>query len=189
MALVPIGLVTLLCAAAAGCEPLIITDLDEGRLEWAKRLVPRVHTILVSRDDKPHDIAEKVKIHGGSEGIACAMECTGVESSVSTAIYVLSFLYIAKYSQSVRFGGLVFVIGVGHEFQNLPFMHLSVNEIDLKFLYRYSNTWPRAIRLVSAGLIDLKPLVTHRFQLEDSLEAFEVASDITRGSVKVQIFG
>jgi len=92
-------------------------------------------------------------------------------------------------SKSVRFGGLVFVIGVGREFQNLPFMHLSVNEIDLKFLYRYHNTWPKAIRLVSSGLIDLKPLVTHRFQLEDSLDAFEVASDITRGSVKVQIFG
>lgn len=89
----------------------------------------------------------------------------------------------------MRFGGLVFVIGVGHESQKLPFMHLSVNEIDLKFLYRYHDTWPRAIRLVSAGLIDLKPLVTHRFQLEEAVEAFEVASDISRGSIKVQIFG
>jgi L-iditol 2-dehydrogenase len=89
----------------------------------------------------------------------------------------------------VRFGGLVFVIGVGNEFQNLPFMHLSVNEIDLKFLYRYHDTWPKAIRLVSAGLIDLKPLVTHRFQLEDAVEAFQVASDISRGGIKVQIFG
>lgn len=81
------------------------------------------------------------------------------------------------------------MIGVGKEFQNLPFMHLSVNEIDLKFQHRYNNTWPKAIRLVSAGLIDLKPLVTHRFQLEDAVEAFEVASDISRGSIKVQIFG
>jgi L-iditol 2-dehydrogenase len=55
------------------------------------------------------------------------------------------------------------VIGVGNESQNLPFMHLSVNEIDLKFLYRYHDTWPKAIQLASAGLSDLKPLVTHRF--------------------------
>jgi L-iditol 2-dehydrogenase len=41
----------------------------------------------------------------------------------------------------------------------------------------------------SGKLIDLKPLVTHRFQLEDAVEAFEVASDISRGSIKVQIFG
>jgi len=85
----PIGLVTLLCAAAAGCEPLIITDLDQGRLDWATKLVPRVHTVLVSRDDTPNEVAEKIKVHGGSEGIVCAMECTGIESSVSAAIYVL----------------------------------------------------------------------------------------------------
>ena len=83
----------------------------------------------------------------------------------------------------------MFVIGVGTEFQNFPFMHLSVNEIDPKFQYRYHDTWPKAICLVSAGLIDLKPLVTHQFQLEDAVEAFQVASDISRGSIKVQIFG
>ncbi len=40
---------------------------------------------------------------------------------------------------------------------------------------------------MSAGLIDLKPLVTHRFKLEEACEAFEVAADITKGSIKVQI--
>ena len=83
----------------------------------------------------------------------------------------------------------MFVIGVGQEFQKIPFMHLSVNEIDLKFQYRYHNTWPKAIRLVSGGVIDLKALVTHRFKLEDAVEAFEVASDVSKGSIKVQIFG
>jgi hypothetical protein len=37
----------------------------------------------------------------------------------------------------LRFG-VVFVIGVGKDFQNLPLMHCSVNEIDLKFQYRYA---------------------------------------------------
>lgn len=87
----PIGLVTLLCAGAAGCEPLIITDLDEGRLKWAKQLVPRVHTIKVEREDSLRDVAEKIKAFGGDEGVRCALECTGVESSVSTAIYVSPF--------------------------------------------------------------------------------------------------
>lgn len=86
----PIGLVTLLCAAAAGCEPLIITDLDEGRLKYAKKLVPRVHTVKVAKEDTPKDTAAKIKAFDGSEGIRCALECTGAESSVSTAIYVHS---------------------------------------------------------------------------------------------------
>jgi hypothetical protein len=36
------------------------------------------------------------------------------------------------------------MIGAGKEFQNLPFMHLSVNEIDLEFQYQYKNTWPKS---------------------------------------------
>jgi L-iditol 2-dehydrogenase len=84
----------LLCAQAAGCEPIIITDLDKGRLNWAKSLVPRVHVVHVSRSEKPKDIAERIKVFGGDEGIACVMECTGFESSVCAAIYVSPFRHL-----------------------------------------------------------------------------------------------
>ncbi|QRW22763.1 Multicopper oxidase [Rhizoctonia solani] len=63
----------------------------------------------------------------------------------------------------------------------MPFMHLSANEIDVRWQYRYANQYPKAIRLVSAGLLNLKPLVTHRYPLEQGIEAFETANDITRG--------
>lgn len=93
------------------------------------------------------------------------------------------------------------VIGVGKDFINLPFMHLASNEIDLKLLFRYANQYPKAIRLVSGGLINLKPLVTvrpllcrtklmriqHRFALEDAVKAFHIAVDVSKGSIKCQI--
>jgi L-iditol 2-dehydrogenase len=66
-------------------------------------------------------------------------------------------------------------------------MHLSANEIDLRFQYRYHDTYPKAIRLVEEGLIDLKPLVTHRYRLEDGVEAFKTASNPKARAVKVQI--
>jgi L-iditol 2-dehydrogenase len=66
-------------------------------------------------------------------------------------------------------------------------MHLSANEIDLQFQYRYANQYPKALRLVGAGLIDLKPLVTHRFKLEEAVKAFHMAADPTQGAIKVQI--
>lgn len=47
--------------------------------------------------------------------------------------------------------------------------------------------YPKAIRLVSGGLINLKPLVTHRFPLNKATEAFYVASDVKQGAIKVQI--
>lgn len=64
---------------------------------------------------------------------------------------------------------------------------MSAREIDLKFQYRYKDTYPKAIGLVSSRLIDLKNLVTHRFSLEDGVEAFRAASDPSARAIKVQI--
>lgn len=57
----------------------------------------------------------------------------------------------------------------------------------MQFQYRYANQYPKAIRLVSEGLIDLKPLVTHRFPLNEAVDAFQVAADPSQGAIKVQI--
>ena len=92
-----------------------------------------------------------------------------------------------RFYQATRFGGAVFVIGVGKDQQTIPFMHLSANEIDLRFQYRYHDTYPKAITLVSEGLIDLKPLVTHRYSLEQGVDAFKTASNPKARAVKVQI--
>jgi hypothetical protein len=47
--------------------------------------------------------------------------------------------------------------------------------------------YPKAIRLIAGGLINVKPLVTHRFALEDAISAFHVAADPAQGAIKVQI--
>lgn len=171
----PIGLVTLLCARAAGAAPIVITDIDEGRLKFAKELVPSVSTHKVEFSHSPDDFRRLVieKMEGVEPAIA--MECTGVESSINGAI------------QAVKFGGKVFVIGVGKNEMKIPFMRLSTREVDLQFQYRYCNTWPKAIRLVKSGVIDLSKLVTHRFKLEDAVEAFKTAADPKTGAIKVQI--
>ena len=171
----PIGLISLLCAAAAGAEPIVITDIDESRLAYAKECIPRVRTYKVERGVGAEDAAKHIVDLAGGVQPAIALECTGVESSVNSAIY------------SVKFGGKVFVIGVGKPEMQLPFMRLSTQEIDLQFQYRYANTWPRAIRLVESGVVKLEQLVTHRFDLEDAVKAFETAADPKTGAIKVQI--
>jgi L-iditol 2-dehydrogenase len=89
--------------------------------------------------------------------------------------------------QASRFGGSVFIIGVGKSFQTIPFMHASFREIDIRFQFRYHETYPKAISLISEGLIDVKPLVTHRFTLEQAQEAFDAASTPAAKAVKVQL--
>ncbi|KAH9845586.1 GroES-like protein [Teratosphaeria destructans] len=170
----PIGMVSLLAASAAGAAPMVITDIDENRLQTAKKLVPRVKTVQIQQDADARTNAKQIRQAMGKEP-KLALECTGVESSVHTAIYAL------------QFGGLVHCIGCGASDQQIPFMYMSFHEIDIKFQFRYHETYPKAILLVADGLINLKPLVTHRFTLEQGKEAFEAASTPAAKAIKVQL--
>ena len=182
----PIGLATLLCARAAGAYPLVITDLDAGRLAFAESLIsspssssgepPRVRTLLVAREEANEALAARIVDAMGGTEPDVALECTGAESSIGAAI------------EAVRFGGTVFVVGVGKSEMQFPFMRMSTREIDVRFQYRYANTWPRAIRLLEAGVLgDVRKLVTHRFMIEDAVSAFETSADAKSGAIKVQI--
>ena len=85
----PIGLVSLLAAHAAGATPIVITDLSEHRLNFAKTLVPSVRTVTIDRSWTALEIGQKIKDAAGLPGgLSCALECTGVESSVQAAVYV-----------------------------------------------------------------------------------------------------
>ena len=182
----PIGLATLLCARAAGAYPLVITDLDSGRLAFAESLLssassasdgpPRARTLLVARDEVKEALSARIVDAMGGTEPDIALECTGAESSIGAAI------------EAVRFGGTVFVVGVGKNEMQFPFMRMSTREVDVRFQYRYANTWPRAIRLLEAGVLgDVRKLVTHRFTIEDAVSAFETSADAKCGAIKVQI--
>jgi L-iditol 2-dehydrogenase len=47
--------------------------------------------------------------------------------------------------------------------------------LTIKLVRRMKHTYPRAIELVSSGLVDVRSVVTHRFPLEQAIEAFRVA--------------
>ncbi|KAF1916611.1 chaperonin 10-like protein [Ampelomyces quisqualis] len=178
----PIGLIALAAARASGAHPLVITDLEPSRLAFAKNFVPTAATYQVDRQLDAAGNAKKIRELFDIENIGeygapeTVLECTGVESSVITAAY------------TVRRGGTVMVIGVGKEIMNnLPFMHLSLAEIDLKFINRYRDTWPAGIHCLAGGVLDLKPLVSHTYPLERSLDALYTCGDLSNGSIKVQI--
>jgi L-iditol 2-dehydrogenase len=194
----PIGLIALAAARASGAHPLVITDLDEGRLAFARKFVPTCKTYRIQKEIDAQANAKKIRElfdfeevgeYGAPETV---LECTGVENSVVTAAY------------TARRGGTVMVIGVGKEIMNnLPFMHLSLAEvhsptplptcradvmqISLKFINRYRDTWPAGLQCLAGGVLDLKPLVTHTFALEKARDALDTCADLSNGSIKVHI--
>ncbi|KAK9234028.1 chaperonin 10-like protein [Lipomyces kononenkoae] len=175
----PIGLIALEVARASGSAPIVIADISSHRLEFAKSFVPRCETYLVDVSRTAEENARRIrKLYGLSERDAPAtvLECTGVESSVITACF------------AVRRAGVVMVVGVGRPvMNNIPFMHISLAEIDLKFINRYHDTWPSGIKALSEGIINLDKLVTHKFPLEQAVDALTFSSDVRNGSIKVHI--
>lgn len=49
------------------------------------------------------------------------------------------------------------------------------------------NSYPAALALVATGKVDVKKLITHRFKLEETLQAFETAKTGAGGAIKVMI--
>ena len=48
-------------------------------------------------------------------------------------------------------------------------------------------SYPQALDLIASGKVDVKPLMTHRFELQEAIKAFHVARDGTEGAIKVLI--
>ena len=54
------------------------------------------------------------------------------------------------------------MVGVEKSEMMFSFMWMSTREVDVRFQYRYANIWPRAIRLLEAGVLgDVRKLVAH----------------------------
>ncbi|KAL1842805.1 hypothetical protein VTJ49DRAFT_4134 [Mycothermus thermophilus] len=88
----------------------------------------------------------------------------------------------AKTIYATSPGGLVMVIGMGNPVQTLPISAAALREVDLRGVFRYMDTYPRAIELLAKGnpkLPDLTKLITHRFQgLESIPRAFDTAARV-----------
>ncbi|KAM0250879.1 hypothetical protein ACHAQJ_008457 [Trichoderma viride] len=189
----PIGLIALAAARASGAHPIVITDIEPKRLQFAQEFVPSCRTYLVDASLSAEENGRRIRrlfrivdsdtlqdiandLHQEYYAPRTVLECTGVESSVCTAAF------------TVRRGGTICIIGVGKSIMNnLPFMHISLAEIELKFINRYRDTWPAGIACLSGGILDLRPLVTHVHPLEDSINALHLAADPRNGSIKIQI--
>lgn len=84
----------------------------QSRLDLAKELVPTVNTLQIQRDWEPEQCAERIR-QVADTPIKTALDCTGFESSVATAIHVSSQLHPTTNMQSLAFGGKVVVVGIG----------------------------------------------------------------------------
>ncbi|ESO87240.1 hypothetical protein LOTGIDRAFT_205809 [Lottia gigantea] len=166
----PIGLSTMLSAKAMGAAVVCLTDIDEKRLEFAKEMGADVTVKIESKDVL--EVVGKVKAALGGMPDQ-SVECSGAEFSVNLGI------------QATKPGGAFAVVGHGPDPVAIPITAAIAREIEIRGSFRYMNTWPTAIAMISSGKINIKPMISHRFKLEETLQAFETAK--SGAGVKVMI--
>jgi L-iditol 2-dehydrogenase len=79
--------------------------------------------------------------------------------------------------EAVRPGGRVVIAGIpSDERTSFPASPARRKGLTISLVRRMKHTYPRAIALAVAGLVDLRSVVTHRFPLAQAAQAFEVAA-------------
>jgi len=158
----PIGLLIIQVAKVSGAAQIIATDKLAHRLEAAERFGAS-QAYLVS--EKPQ--LEKMRVD-------IAFEAAGVQDAVDDAF------------AAVRPGGKVILAGIPDDDRTSFSASIARRKgLTIKLVRRMKHTYPRAIELVTKGLVDVRSLVTHRFPLEEAREAFRVAE--RREGLKVVI--
>lgn len=109
----------------------------------------------------------------GREGVDCVIETAGTPEAVSHALAL------------VRPGGRVILTGLPHEPTPVEFFSVVRREITLTGSMIYQDEFPEAMRLVGAGTVRTRPLITHRFGLDEISRAFAVHRE--PASIKVAV--
>jgi D-xylulose reductase len=169
----PVGLLTMAVAKALGAKRVIAVDIVQSRLDFAKSYAatdiylpgkPNEGESQIAYSKRTAaELAAKLNIaERGVDSIDLVVDASGAPTCIQTGVFI------------VKHGGTFIQVGMGHSEALLPVTTILVKEITFKGSFRYGpGDYPLSIGLVAAGRIDLKPLVTHRFEFDDAKTAFE----------------
>lgn len=154
----PIGVLCVLAARRAGAVEIVITDLSDNALSFAKNAGADTCINTAATPDA-------LEAYSADKGYFDVLfECSGAAAALTSGIHALAPR------------GVVVQLGLGGDML-LPMMAITAKELQLRGSFRFHEEFALAIELMANGLIDVKPLVTHTVDFNNALQAFELASD------------
>lgn len=166
----PIGQLAIATAAVCGAKKVMVSDVEDVRLEMAKKM-GATHLYNGRRDD----VVAEVRKETGGLGADVVLEVTGVPPVMESA------LKMCRKSGRVTFIGLPNDPIIFNDFANdLIYKELKVSGVTGRTMYE---TWFQVTALVESGKIDPKMVITHRFPLEEFEAGFKAARDRVGGKV------
>lgn len=172
MGMGPVGLMAVVAAKAYGATNIIVSDLEDNRLEAAKRL-----GATTAINIKNEDVVERIKELTDGQGVNYAIETAGNPIALRSAL------------NSLKDGGTLAIVGLPQEDMNkinVPF--IANHEINIVGVFRYANTYPQGIQILSTTDVDIDSLFTHQFELNDTKEAMELTRTSKGDALKVMVY-
>jgi alcohol dehydrogenase len=158
----PIGMSALLTAQFYSPSKIYMIDLDDNRLEFAKK-AGATDTINSGKEDAIKKIMSETK-----DGVDVCIEAVGSPPTFDICQGI------------VRPGGHIANIGVhGHPVE-LQIQRLWTQNITITMGLVNTNTTPMLLKTVASGKIDPKKLITHHFKLDEILKAYEVFGNASK---------
>lgn len=170
----PIGLCATAGARMRGAATLIAVDSVPERLEIARRMGAD-HTIDFRKADPLDEIGRITE----GRGVDVAIEALGLQETFEQCLRALkpggTLSSLGVYSQDIKVPLDAFHAGLGD------------NRIVTSLCPGGKERMRRLMEVIESGRVDLEPLVTHRYRLDDIVDAYDLFSHQRDGVLKVAV--
>jgi threonine 3-dehydrogenase len=163
----PIGIMSAAIARYAGARHVVITDVNEYRLDLAKRMgVTRAVNVA------NESLADVQKELGMDEGFDVGLEMSGNPDAFNEML------------ANMCHGGKIAMLGIPEKEMPIDWNTVVFNMLTIKGIYgrEMYETWYKMTVMLEGGL-DIAPVITHRFKFTDFQQGFETALSGKSGKV------
>ena len=163
----PIGIMAAAIARHVGARFVVITDVNDYRLGLARKMGAH-RAVNVERES----LKDVMKDLGMVEGFDVGMEMSGVPSAFVSML------------ENMNHGGKVALLGIPPANTAIDWNQVIFKGLEIKGIYgrEMFETWYKMVAMLQSGL-DLKPILTHHFPMQDFAEGFQAMLSGKSGEV------
>ena len=163
----PIGIMAVAVARHIGARHVVVTDVNDYRLDLARTMgaSKTINVVHQSIEDTMQEL-------GMAEGFDVGMEMSGVPAAFSSML------------ESINHGGKIAMLGIPPDDMLIDWTQVIFKGLEIKGVYgrEMFETWYKMASLIQSGL-DLSPMLTHQFEVDDYLQGFELMESGQSGKV------
>jgi threonine 3-dehydrogenase len=163
----PIGIMAAAIARHVGARHVVITDVNDYRLGLAKKM-GATRSVNVTRESLK-DVMSEI---GMVEGFDVGLEMSGVPNAFSDMLAVMNH------------GGKIALLGIPPANTAIDWNQVIFKGLEIRGIYgrQMFETWYKMVAMLQSGL-DLSPIITHHFKIEDYVTGFDTMLSGQSGKV------